>query len=121
MDLWFFANDGDIIQVDEFIHLYCLRPSMHSGYWEFKPWDMKSRLVFDSPSSICELKKSFFFVFGNVWEVIPNEDLDDAPRLIRKWGMAVIGASFSFLFLFTFVLISIDLLCFTWQPMHDPI
>jgi len=67
---------------------------MHLGYWEFKPWDAKSRLVFDSPSSLYKWKKSFFFVSGT---------------------------SFSFLFLFTFLLISIDLLCFTWQSIHDPI
>ena len=54
MVLWLSANDKDIIRVDEFFHLYHLRPSTHSGYWEFKPWDAKSRLAFDSPSSLHE-------------------------------------------------------------------
>ena len=121
MVLWISANDDDIIRVAEFIHLYCLRSSTHSGYREFKPWDMKSRLVFDSPSSLHEWKKSFFFVSGDGWKVTPNEDLDNAPRLIRQCGVAVSGVSFSFLFLFTFLLVSINLLCFTWQPIHDPI
>ena len=121
MVLWISANDDDIIRVAEFIHLYCLRSSTHSGYREFKPWDMKSRLVFDSPSSLREWKKSFFFVSSGGWEVTPNEDLDDTPRLIHQYGVVVFSASFSFLFLFTFLLISIDLLCFTRQPIHDPI
>ena len=59
MVLWIFANDDDIIQVDEFIHLYCLRSSTHSGYWEFKPWDMKSRLVFDSPLLFVNGRRAF--------------------------------------------------------------
>ena len=98
--------------MDKFLYLYHLRLSTHLGYWEFKPWDAKSRLVFDSLSSFCKWKKSFFFVSGDGWEVTPNEDLDDALKLIRQWEVPVFGASF--LFLFTFLLISIDLLCFTW-------
>ena len=121
MVLWISTNDDNIIRVDEFIHLYCLRSSTHFGYREFKPWDKKSRLVFDSPSFLREWKKSFFFVSSGGWEVTPNEDLDDAPRLIHQCGVVVSSASFSFLLLFTFLLISIDLLCFTRQPIHDPI
>ena len=60
MVLWLLANDGDISRVDEFLHLYRLRLSMHSSYWELKPWDVKSRLVFDSSSSLCEWKKNLF-------------------------------------------------------------
>ena len=32
MVLWLSANDDDIIRVDKFIHLFCLRSSTHSGY-----------------------------------------------------------------------------------------
>ena len=60
--LWLLANDGDISRVDEFLHLYRLRLSTHSSYWELKPWDAKSRLIFDSSSSLCEWKKNLFCV-----------------------------------------------------------
>ena len=90
MVLWLLANDGDISRVDKFLHLYRLRLSMHSNYWELKPWDVKSRLVFDSSSSLCEWKKNLFCVCVCVcvssdgWEVVTNEDLDNFPKLIHQ-------------------------------------
>ena len=47
-----FANDGDVIKKDEFLHFYRLRKSKDLGYYEFKPWDRASRLILDYPSSL---------------------------------------------------------------------
>ena len=58
--IWMSANEEYIFRVKEFLHFYCLGQSKLFGYWEFKPWDKKSRLVFDSPSSLCEWKTNFF-------------------------------------------------------------
>ena len=63
--MWMSANEGDIPRVEEYLHFYLLGLSKLHSYWEFKPWDKKSRLVFDSPSSFSEWKTNFFFVFGD--------------------------------------------------------
>ena len=47
-----FANDGDVIKRDEFLHFYRLRKSKDPGYYEFKPWDRASRFILDYPSSL---------------------------------------------------------------------
>ena len=60
MVMWMSANEGDILRVEEFLHFYRLGRSKLPSNWEFKPWDKKSRLVFDSPSSFCEWKTNFF-------------------------------------------------------------
>ena len=36
-----------------------------------------------------------FFVPGHGWEFVPGEDLDDAPKFFRSWGIFVSSASFS--------------------------
>ena len=72
--------------IDEFLHLYSLRRFKIPVYWEFKPWDRKSRLVFDSPSSFHKWKTSLFFVSGDGWETIPSESSNDALKLLRSWG-----------------------------------
>ena len=59
------ANDEDIIKRDEFLHFYRLRKSKDPSYWEFKPWDRVSRLILNSPSSLCKWKPNFFFILGN--------------------------------------------------------
>ena len=78
-----FANDGNVIRRDEFLHFYCLRKSKDLGYYEFKPWDWASRLIHDYPSSLRNWKPNFFFVSGSGWEFIPGEDLDEAPKFFR--------------------------------------
>ena len=47
-----FANDGDVIMRDEFLHFYHPRKSKDPGYYEFKPWDRTFRLILDYPSSL---------------------------------------------------------------------
>ena len=96
MVMWMSANEGDILRVEEFLHLYLLEWSKFLGYWEFKPWDKKSRLVFDYPSSLREWKTNFFFMPGDGWETTPSENSKDAPKLLRSWGTPVSSASFIF-------------------------
>ena len=88
------ANDGDIIRIDEFLHLYRLGCSKDPGYWKFKSWDRSSRLILDSPSSLQNWKTSFFFISGEGWETILGENSNEAPKLLRSWGTPVSGASF---------------------------
>ena len=94
--MWMSANEGDIVRVEEFLHLYHLGRSKLLGYWEFKPWDKKSRLVFDYPSSLREWKTNFFFMLGDGWETTLSENSKDAPKLLHRWGTPVSGASFIF-------------------------
>ena len=94
---WMSANEGDILRVEEFLHLYHLKRSKLPGYWEFKPWDKRSRLVIDSPSPLRELKTSFFFVFGDGWETTSRENSNDISKLLHRWGTPKSGASFIFL------------------------
>ena len=51
MVIWTIIADGDMLTVNEFVHLYRLKESKEFGYYEFIPWDRKSRLVADLPSS----------------------------------------------------------------------
>ena len=43
--------NGDMLTINEFVHLYCLKESKEFGYYEFIPWDRKSHLVTDLPLS----------------------------------------------------------------------
>ena len=51
MVIWTTIVDGDMLTLNEFVHLYRLKESKEFGYYEFVPWDRKSRLVTDLPSS----------------------------------------------------------------------
>ena len=44
---WTTIVNGDMLTINEFAHLYCLKESKEFGYYEFIPWDRKSRLVAD--------------------------------------------------------------------------
>ena len=90
-----YANEGDVIKRDVFLHFYRLRKSKDHSYYEFKPWDKASRLILDYPSSLQNWNPNFFFIFGSGWEFIPGEDLDKAPKFFRSWGIPVSNASFS--------------------------
>ena len=79
-------NDGDFIKVDKFLYLYHLMESKLIGYWEFRPWDKKSKIVLEFPSSYRDWKYCFFFVSDEGWETLPNENLDEAPRFLCQWG-----------------------------------
>ena len=98
--IWMSTNEGDILRVEKFLHFYRLGWSKLPGYWEFKPWDKKSRLVFDSPSSLHEWKTNYFFMPGDGWEATPSENLENAPKLLRRWGTPDSGASFILLYMY---------------------
>ena len=95
MVLWMSANDGDVIRREKFLHFYRLRKSKDSGYYEFKPWDRASRLILYYSLSLWNWKPNFFFISGSGLEFIPSEDLDDAPKFFRSWGVPMFGGFFS--------------------------
>ena len=37
MSIWVSVHDGDMITLNEFLYLYCLKPSTHYGYFELLP------------------------------------------------------------------------------------
>ena len=94
MVIWSTVNDGDFIKVDEFLYSYRLMESKLKGYWEFRPWDKKSKIVLESPSFYRDWKQRFFFILGEGWETLSNENLDEALRFLCQWGTPVSGASF---------------------------
>ena len=65
MMIWTTIVDGDMLPINEFVHLYRLKESKEFGYYEFIPWDRKSRLVANLPSSFCYWKSRYFFVSGD--------------------------------------------------------
>ena len=84
--------DGDMLIVNEFVHLYRLKESKEFVYYEFIPWDRKSRLVADLPSSFRYWKSRYFFVSGNGWETLSDDFWRDVPRLLHWWETPLLGA-----------------------------
>ena len=56
MSIWMFACDGEMITLNKFLFLYCLKASTHYGYFELLPWTRKSRIVRGFPSSFRDWK-----------------------------------------------------------------
>ena len=56
------VTEGDMIRVDEFIHLYRLKKSKEYEYYELMPWVRKERIITDLPSSFRYWKSRLFFV-----------------------------------------------------------
>ena len=83
MVIWTIIADGDMITLNEFVHLYHLKESKEFGYYEFVPWNRKSPLIVDLPSSFCNWKSRFFFVSGDGWETLSDDFWGDVPRLLR--------------------------------------
>ena len=73
MVIWTTISDGDMLTVNEFVHLYHLKKSKEFGYYEFVPWDRKSRLIADLPSSFRYWKSRYFFVSGDGWETLSDD------------------------------------------------
>ena len=95
------VSDGDMIRVDEFVHLYCLKESKEFGYYELVPWDRKAKLVVDLPSSFHDWKSRYFFVSSDGWETLLDDLWGNVPRLLHRWETPKIGALF-FIYLFIF-------------------
>ena len=53
MEIWMTVMEGDMIRVDELLHLYSLKESKEFGYYELVSWDRKSFLIASLPSSFC--------------------------------------------------------------------
>ena len=51
MGIWLAATDGDMIKVNELVYLYRLKASKKHGYYELFPWERRTRIVRDLPSS----------------------------------------------------------------------
>lgn len=62
MEIWMFIHEGDIIRVDEFVHLYHLIESNQLGYYQLVSWEQKARIMGDFPSSFWNWKSMYFFV-----------------------------------------------------------
>ena len=106
MVIWMTIADGDMITLNEFVHLYCLKESKEFGYYELVLWDRKSRLVANLPSSFYYWKSRYFFVSSDGWETLSDDFWRDVPRLLRRWETPQLGAFASheiFLSLFLFI------------------
>ena len=42
MEIWLAVIEGDMIRVDKFTYLYCLKESKEYGYYELVPWVRKA-------------------------------------------------------------------------------
>ena len=62
MVIWTIIADGDMIRLNEFVHLYRLKESKEFGYYKLVPWDRRSRLIVDLPLSFCYWKSRYFFL-----------------------------------------------------------
>ena len=80
-----------MITINEFVHLYSLKESKEFGYYEFLPWDRKSRLIVDLLSSFRYWKSRYFFVSGDGWETLSDDFWGDIPRLLRRWETPLLG------------------------------
>ena len=89
-----FACDGEMITLNKFLFLYCLKGSTHDGYFELLPWARKSRIGRGFPSSFCDWKSWLFFVSGMGWETLSNDFWVEVPRLLRKWEVPALSAYF---------------------------
>ena len=68
IEIWLAATKGDMIKVDELVYLYRLKESKEHGYYKLVPWERRTRIVRNLPSSFRYWKSRFFFVSGDEWE-----------------------------------------------------
>uniref|UniRef100_A0A2N9EDI3 Transposase (putative) gypsy type domain-containing protein n=1 Tax=Fagus sylvatica TaxID=28930 RepID=A0A2N9EDI3_FAGSY len=81
------SNGEEDLTVDEF--LFCYEPvqiALSRGFWTFKNRDVNSRVVQGLPSSNRIWKDGYFFVCGDNWERLPQEDPRDFVGVRRAWG-----------------------------------
>ena len=103
-----------MLTLNEFLFLYHLKASTYYGYFELLPWDKKSRIVRGFPSSFCDWKSRYFFIFGMGWESLSNDFLGEVPRLLWKWEVPALGAYFHCLFLLFFHIVIARLMMFSF-------
>ena len=85
MVIWTIISNGDMITLNEFVYLYRLKKSKDFGYYELVPWDRRSQLIIDLPSSFCYWKSRYFFVSGDGWETFSDDLWGDVSRRLRRW------------------------------------
>uniref|UniRef100_A0A2N9GDQ1 Uncharacterized protein n=1 Tax=Fagus sylvatica TaxID=28930 RepID=A0A2N9GDQ1_FAGSY len=81
------SNGEKDLTVDKF--LFCYEPvqiTLSGGFWTFKNRDANSRVVQGLPSSNRIWKHGYFFVYGDNWEKLPQEDPRDFVGVRRSWG-----------------------------------
>ena len=93
MEIWLATTDGDMIKVDELIYLYRLKESKEHRYYKLVPWERRTRIIQDLPSSFKYWKSRFFFVSGDDWETPSDEVWGNLPRLLRRWRTPNLGSS----------------------------
>jgi hypothetical protein len=103
MVMWRVSSNGsEDLTVDEF--LFCYEPcqiALSRGFWTFKNRDANTRIVQGLPSSDRIWKDKYFFVCGDNWERLPQEDPRDFVGVRRSWGTpSPSGVCFFFLVLF---------------------
>ena len=65
--------DGDMITLNEFIHLYRLKESKEFGYYELVPWERRFLLVVNLPSFFHYWKSKYFILSSDGWETISDD------------------------------------------------
>ena len=73
MGIWLSTTNGDMIRVDELVYLYHLKAFKGHGYYKLVPWERRTRIVYNLPSSFRYWKSRFFFVSKDDWETPSNE------------------------------------------------
>ena len=73
MEIWTIVIDRDMIKLDEFVHLYCLKESKEFRFYGLVAWDRKSRLIVNLLSSFRYWKSRYFFMFGDGWETLSKD------------------------------------------------
>ena len=51
MEIWLAATKGDMIKMDKLVYLYRLKESKEHEYYKMVPWERRTRIVRDLPSS----------------------------------------------------------------------
>jgi len=98
MEIWLSIHEGDMICIDEFMYLYCLKESKQFGYYEFVTWNRKSRVVVNFPSSFCNWKSRYSFIFDSDWATPFDEFWGEFPMLLCRSETPILSVlSLSFL------------------------
>ena len=116
MEIWPAATEGDMIKVDELVYLYHLKEFKEHEYYELVPWDRRTRIVRDLPSSFRYWKSCFFFVSGDEWKTPSSEVWGDLPRLLRQWRTPSLGASLFLLALYSLFILVHSLVANSYVP-----
>ena len=91
--VWMFANDGDVIRRDKFLHFYRLRKSKDPGYYEFKPWDRAFRFPQLSIVS-SKLEAKFLFCLQKWMGVRPQRGPGQSPQVFSQLGSSCVQCIF---------------------------